>query len=106
MKKILIYITFLGIGLSACNDWLTIEPSDQISGENLYANADGYYTQINGIYQDMAKYELYGCELSWGFLDVLAQYYDMSTSTNHGYKQAADGYNYGYERTKAIINPI
>lgn len=106
MRKILIYITFLSIGFSACNDWLTIEPSDQISGENLYANADGFYTQINGIYQDMAKYELYGCELSWGFLDVLAQYYDMSTSTNHGYKQAAEGYNYGYERTKGIIDPI
>jgi hypothetical protein len=106
MRKIFVCIAFFSVVLSACNDWLTIEPSDQISGEDLYANADGYYTQINGIYQDMAKSELYGCELSWGFLDVLAQYYDMSTSTNHGYKQAADGYNYGYARTKDIIAPI
>ena len=105
MKKLYIYLILSVLGFSACNDWLSIEPSEQISGKDLYSTANGFYTQINGIYQDMAKQELYGTELSWGFLDVLAQYYDMSNSSNHAYKNASE-YSYGYSRTQAMIDMI
>ena len=94
MKKILKYSWLLGLWLlTSCSNWLNVEPFDQVSEEQQYSKAEGFYNQLNGIYKSMASAELYGKELTWGFLDVLAQYYDMSGSTstkNYGYINGAE----------------
>lgn len=92
MKRILKYTWILGIVFfSSCGNWLDVEPSDQVSEEQQYSKAEGFYNQLNGIYKTVASQNLYGKELTWGFLDVLAQYYNMETSEceNYGYRNGA-----------------
>ncbi|WP_082667032.1 RagB/SusD family nutrient uptake outer membrane protein [Gabonibacter massiliensis] len=94
----------LGICLAfmSCNSWLTIEPKEQISEEDLFSRVEGFYTQLDGLYKSMAEQGMYGQELSWGFLDILAQYYDTENTKNHAYEEASK-YNYEYTRVKTII---
>lgn len=63
------------LSLSACNDWLDIDPSDQVSSEKLFESGDGFRNALNGIYIAMSSSELYGRELSWGLASVLSQTY-------------------------------
>lgn len=77
MKKYnfaIIGVTLL-LSLSACNDWLDIDPSDQVSSEKLFESGDGFRNALNGIYIAMSSSELYGRELSWGLASVLSQTY-------------------------------
>lgn len=89
MKNILKYSWVLGLlVLSSCGNWLNVEPFDQVSEEQQYSKAEGFYNQLNGIYKTMASRDLYGKELTWGLMDVFAQYYDMgnySECDNHAY---------------------
>lgn len=107
MKNILKYSWMLGLLMfSSCSNWLNVEPFDQVSEEQQYGQAGGFYNQLNGIYKEMAGKELYGKELSWGFLDVLAQYYDMgsySECDNYGYRNAA-ALDYENERVKPFFD--
>lgn len=106
MKKIGIYILLLGGLTASCGDWLNVQPSDQVSEEELYGKAQGYYNQLNGLYRNMASPELYGKELSWGFMDVLAQYYDMSNYSpwkDATYREISQ-LNYDNERVKTYLS--
>ncbi|MFR3330256.1 MAG: RagB/SusD family nutrient uptake outer membrane protein [Odoribacter splanchnicus] len=101
MKKIIYMLILAGMTVS-CGDWLDVKPYDQISEEQQYEKAQGFYNQLNGIYHSMASSELYGKELSWGFMDVLAQYYDMSSYSpweDKAYRELAN-LEYDYERVK------
>ncbi len=100
MKNILRYSWVLGLlVLSSCSNWLNVKPFDQVGEEQQYSKAEGFYNQLNGIYKTMAGRDLYGKELTWGFLDVLAQYYDMgnySDCNNHAY---TNGASFDYENS-------
>ena len=93
MRKILKYSWFIGIlAFPSCSSWLDVDPFDQVSEKQQYEKAEGFYNQLNGIYKVIASKDLYGKELTWGFLDVLAQYYDMtsySNCKNTGYLEGA-----------------
>lgn len=98
MKKgIILYFLILCVSLSSCGDWLTINPQDQIKERELYSYAEGYHTQINGVYKVMSEGAMYGRELSFGLIDAMAQVYDLEgnypTSNNYGYRNAAE-YSY------------
>ncbi|MEG2277179.1 MAG: RagB/SusD family nutrient uptake outer membrane protein [Odoribacter sp.] len=106
MKKINIYIwVLLASIMTACSDWLDVKPFDQADEEQQYSQAQGFYNQLNGIYRKMASPELYGQELTWGFMDVLAQYYDMtnySPCKNYNYRNLAK-LDYEQPRVKAYF---
>lgn len=82
MKEMKIYkliiSIFLFVGLSSCNDWLNIEPKDTTTETDLFATGDGYRVALNGVYAQMAESSLYGQQLNWGFLDVIAHMYMLS----------------------------
>lgn len=107
MRKIFKYIwVSVMLFLSSCGNWLDVKPFDQVSEEQMYSKAEGFYNQLNGIYKKLAVKDLYGRELTWGFLDVVAQYYLMDSYTecqNHGYINAAD-LDYKADRTRPYIN--
>lgn len=75
MRKINILYVILPLLLSACSNWLDVKPSNEVDEEDLFNSGSGYRTALNGIYKDMSSSELFGRELSWGFADVIAQYY-------------------------------
>lgn len=108
MKKYSLNIIgiMLLLSLSACNDWLDVEPSDQVSGEKLFESGDGFRNALNGIYISMSSPELYGRELSWGLASVLSQTYDdkdMAKSKAYG---SAIKYEYGEAEIKTVLESI
>ncbi|ANI90248.1 hypothetical protein A9P82_13680 [Arachidicoccus ginsenosidimutans] len=87
MKKYLIILTGL-LALSSCNKWLNITPQSQVSSDDLYKTQEGFEEALNGVYTRCSQDDLYGNELSTGFLDVLAQDFTISTQNDaYGYLQ-------------------
>lgn len=102
--KFIIAITLL-ITLISCNDWLTISPKNQVDEDQLFETGLGYRNALNGIYQNMAAGSMYGREMTWGAVDVLAMYYGSSDLPTK-WKTIARDYNYNDKDVKSLIDNI
>ena len=75
-KNILLSILLL-LSFSSCSDWFEVQPENEIAKEDLFATYDGYRTALNGIYRNLSDASLYGNNLSFGFISLLGQNYDV-----------------------------
>lgn len=102
-----IYKYIIGVvsifSLTACNDWLDIQPQDTIVEEQLFETGDGFRNALNGVYKQMAGSNMYGKTLTWGGLDAMAYYYSPSHGTNEYY--FAD-YDYTQKDIAASIQSV
>jgi hypothetical protein len=102
-NRIIILLSVIFFG--SCSDWLTVEPKSQIDKNKLYADEAGFQVALNGIYQLCAQPSLYGKNLSWGAVDIIAQQYENDPINNY-----ADWYisQFEYENQDVIaqINTI
>lgn len=73
MKKIFIIVSLFF--LSGCNSWLDVKPEDQLTEDQTFSSPDGFKNALNAIYIEMARTELYGKELTVGYIEVLAGRY-------------------------------
>lgn len=80
MKTLIKYscIAFLAICQLSCSNWLDVGSEDRIMEKDLYSTKDGFLTALNGVYVDLLDNSLYGSTLTYGTMDILAQYYDCS----------------------------
>ena len=96
----IIFSIFTVISMSGCGKWLDVTPDDTTTEKLLFSDFGGYYSAINGIYQTLASPELYGQNLTWGYLSALCQYYD-SQSTNFDLEFSyTEQYDYASEEVK------
>ena len=81
MKKIFQYILLAlpVLGSTSCNKWLDVKPSNQISDEELFKDADGVRIALNGIYQNLGDAKLYGRQFTWGLNSAMGQDYITNT---------------------------
>lgn len=89
MKKLCCILFIAGCLFNSCNNWLDVTPQGQIEAEDLYKTTKGCNSAVGGIYYVFAGSNLFGQALSYGMLDVLAQYWDFAASTDHVYYQAS-----------------
>ena len=75
-KNILLSALVL-FSFSSCSDWFEVQPENEIAKEDLFASYDGYRTALNGIYRNLSDASLYGNNLSFGFISLLGQNYDV-----------------------------
>lgn len=76
MRLIFIIILFAqGVCLMSCSKWLDINPENQIGKDQLFEDEMGFQNALNGIYQKCSETSLYGKNLSWGALSLMAQNY-------------------------------
>ena len=75
-KNILLSILLL-LSFSSCSDWFEVQPENEIAKEDLFATYDGYRTALNGIYRNLSDASLYGNNLSFGFISLLGQNYEV-----------------------------
>ena len=93
MKFKYILVLMTALAFTSCNNWLDVTPQGEVEGEDLLTNEKGYNAALNGIYYNLTSTTLYGKELSYGMMDVLAQYWDLSSkSKNSYYKQSQFDY--------------
>lgn len=81
MKKIYtILLLTASLFTTSCSDWLDVAPSNQVNGDKLFEVGDGYRNALNGVYLNLGTSSMYGQTLTWGFMDVIAQYYESGQS--------------------------
>ena len=79
---IIIYLSLLLFLGSGCSDFLDVQPKDKQSEEQLFATRGGFYTAVNGIYNKLASSSLYGKNLTYEMIDILAfRYTPLSVIT-------------------------
>ena len=87
-KNIIKCFLFAGtftISTSSCSDWLQVDMEDSILENKLFSTNEGFLTALNGIYSSMNSTSGYGGALSMQFVDIMAQYYNISSGANHDY---------------------
>lgn len=90
----------------SCNKWLDIMPEDTTTEKQLFSNAGGYHSAINGMYQSMASSSLYGQNLTWGFASALSQYYDNAALDNDKNFSYTEKYDYESDEMRAYGEQI
>lgn len=112
MRKIVNNIMFflLLVGFSACNDWLNVSPKTEMKAEDMFSTEAGFRDALVGVYSLMCTSSSYGRDLTYGYLDVLAQYYasplkSTSGGYSHNFKNAAE-YKYTEAAEEARILSI
>lgn len=107
MKKLYtISLLVLCLVATGCSDWLNVAPSNQVNEENLFSTGNGYRNALNGVYLDLGTSTLYGQNLSWGFMDLIAQYYSpVELNKERVYYQALN-YKFEHADVKSIISSI
>lgn len=108
MRRILyiLALTFLAV---SC-DWLAITPENSIDEDDLFTSGYGFRNALNGVYLEIGSRDLYGENLSWGFLSAAAQEY-LTDNSQQGQnsvqisKDAAD-FVYNSTSTQPVIQSI
>lgn len=98
--KIRRYLCLALVFFSSCTNWLDITPKNIVVEEELFDSYAGYRNALNGVYKQMAVTDLYGQEMTWGFLDVLGQCYLGGNGTigkEHDYYNVM---NFAYKEVK------
>lgn len=101
MKSIVNYILCLSISciaLQSCKKYLDIAPKSSVAEEEMFASEIGFRQALNGVYSSIASRNLYGDNLSMGFVAALAQNYNTSGNSGLFVKTR----NYDYESSEVI----
>lgn len=82
MKRILYTILAFAALLSAtaCNDWLDVSPETEKKKEEMLSKESGYRNVLTGAYIRLKSTSLYGEQMSYGVVEMLAQHWN-NTST-------------------------
>lgn len=73
---------------SSCKKWLDVQPRTKVKSDVLLETEQGYKDALIGCYTLMKSESLYGRELTFGFMDAVAQQYDtFNNSTYNGVAQ-------------------
>lgn len=80
------FCLFLALFTLSCKKWIEVKPTDRLGEDQLFVDPAGYTKAINGVYVEMTNTALYGQEMTTGAVDVMAQYYVL-TSSEHRYAQ-------------------
>lgn len=105
MKRIKLYTTALLLFLlgTSCGDWLNVLPKSEIDEENMFEDADGYYTALNGVYINMSDEKLYGDYLLLSLIEPLSQQYELSNDEPERKKWMAFDYT-GSDGQKSLLD--
>jgi starch-binding outer membrane protein, SusD/RagB family len=98
-KSILYSCLLLTLTLGACKKWIDVQPSDRLAEDKLYSTTRGYLTALNGVYAELNSPSIYGEQMTFSIMDVLANYYFMTVSTHRFYDFTTFAYTTDRART-------
>lgn len=106
MKKInILLVLVLMVAFSACSDWLDVSPKTDVKSKELFTSEDGFKSALIGIYGRMTNNGLYGRNLTFLFMEQLAQRYDNVKNVSDD--DRAQIYDYkNYSSSKSTIASI
>lgn len=92
--------------LTACNDWLNVQPSSQVEDTELFETEAGFKEALSGVYSSMLSTSTYGREMTFGAMAALAQEwsdYPSSLSTTYA---DLNQYKYSSSLSEGVIAGI
>jgi len=108
MKNNHILLIFLGVTailFASCEKWLSVQPEDRYTEEQVYTTANGFEEALNGVYLSLSSNDLYGANLTLTIPDVLAQYYKTNTYSTHPF-YSMGAYTYTEKNVKSQFSAI
>jgi hypothetical protein len=102
--KQMLLLTLFAIVVSSCEKFLDVRPKSEIPVNLHFSRESGYLDQLTGVYTKMCGTNMYGREMTFGLMEVLAQNYDLN-SNNTSYFHASQ-YNYQESLTKVKKDAI
>ena len=72
---ILLSLILLGGICTGCDRFLDVQPKDQYTAQQLLATRGGYYTAMNGLYNNLTSNSLYDKNLSYELIDIISKRY-------------------------------
>ena len=88
--------------MSSCSDWLDYNPKDKTTAEQQFSTRDGYYSAVNGVYNNLTTSTLYGANLTFGAIDLMGKRYEPGSSSTTRYYWANNRYTYLEDEIGAI----
>lgn len=105
MKKIInISMCCLLLFAASCSDWLDVNPKSHVKEEELFSTEQGFKEALTGIYMAMCNISLYGKQLTYGFVDILAQRYDTQSTSDYLDYTRTDWYTFPSDRTEGYTD--
>ncbi len=107
--KNIIAASVAGLMLTSC-DMLDVTPSNSVEETDLFTTGYGFRNALNGVYLHIGSSDIYGENLSWGFLSSVAQEYltDDSQQGSSSYQLTRDAaaFIFNSTETKRVIGQI
>ena len=98
---ILLSLILLGGICTGCDRFLDVQPKDQYTEKQLLATRGGYYTAMNGLYNNLTTNSLYGKNLSYELIDVISKRYaPLAKST---YLTSLNSWGYAEENVSKAL---
>lgn len=79
----------LAMSLTACSDWLDVQPTTEKDRNDLITSDDGYKQMLYGTYINLVDPSLYGHQLTYGLLEGLARNYCWHPISSWDYKDTS-----------------
>ena len=83
MKKYIVSICLGMFLFASCSNWLDVKPKTTVEEEEVFSRELGFKEALTGAYIKMASTDLYARNLSYGFLDILGQRYQINAVANY-----------------------
>lgn len=95
MKRTKIYIILIVslISLNSCNNWLDVTPKGDAKAEDLLTTTSGFNSALAGVYYKLIGTSMYGKNLSYYSIDVLAQYWNIDNNEHTLYNLSKYSYD-------------
>lgn len=77
IRSVKIMACVAALMLSGCESWLDVKPVDKVLENQLYETETGFKQALNGIYIELNQSSLYGGELMFNMVEILAQRYNI-----------------------------
>lgn len=103
-KLILMLILLSGV-FYGCSDYLDVTPKDKQTQEQLFGSRSGFYAAVNGVYNKLPSTALYGRNLSYEMIDLLALRYNP-VSTSGTMISATVGWTYTNDNLKSTLTSV
>lgn len=104
-RKLLIGLLVLMSGLTSCENWFDVSPKADVKADDLFKDENGFRDVLTGVYALMTTENTYGRQLTFGYTDVLAQYYDRITKSSHEYIKTVT-FQYAEPTDQEVIKKI
>lgn len=102
-KNILLLLIILSF--TNCNDWLDVNPRQEMKESILYKSEEGFKSTLIGAYLQMGEASLYGRNTSVYFPEMLVHHWTLPTSTGST-NYALGVYDYTYSGVEDLIESI